>query len=151
MAGFARRPTSSPSASRRRRPPGASRRPSPPSPRFAEAVFADALLLASAPASRRLVDAAAWAASGSSNVFGALTRRVPIRSGRVEGSAASTPFSSFFGFGLDFFGFSTLSAMRLRVYGSRSGRGARPPSYRHKNDFRRAVLLPWVAFACSRD
>jgi hypothetical protein len=72
--------------------------------------------------------AAACAACGCSNVFGALARRPPIRSGRVEGSAARTPFSSFLGFGFDFFGFSTLSAMRLRVYGSRSGRGARPPS-----------------------
>ena len=44
-------------------------------------------------------------------------RRVPIRSGLVDGSAASTPFSSFFGFAF-FFGFSTLSAMALRVYGS---------------------------------
>jgi hypothetical protein len=67
--------------------------------------------------------------------FVAAARRVPIRSGRVDGSAASTPFSSFLGFALDFFGFSTLSAMPSRVYGSRTGRGARPPSYRHKIKF----------------
>ena len=55
-------------------------------------------------------------------------RRVPIGTGRVAGSAASTPLSSFLGFAFFFVGFSTLSAMALRVYGSRSGRGARPPS-----------------------
>jgi hypothetical protein len=67
-------------------------------------------------------------------------RRVPIRSGRVEGSAASTPFSSGLAFDFCFLGLSTLSAMAWRVYGSRSGRGARPPSIRHQITIRRAVL-----------
>ena len=84
-------------------------------------------------------DAAACPA-GSSKVFGALTRRVPIRSGRVDGSAASTPCSSFLGLAFDFLGLSTLSAIRLRVYGSRSGRGARPPSLQAQDNRRRAVL-----------
>ncbi len=64
--------------------------------------------------------AAACAAAGSSKVLGALTRRVPIRSARVEGSAASTPGSSCLSFAFDFLGLSTLSAMRLRVYVLRS-------------------------------
>jgi hypothetical protein len=64
--------------------------------------------------------------------FGAgAARRVPIRSGRVEGSAASTPFSSGLAFDFCFLGLSTLSAIASRVYGSLSGRGARPPSIRH--------------------
>jgi hypothetical protein len=82
---------------------------------------------------------------------GVPVRRVPMRSGRVDGSAASTPFSSFFGFAFAFFDFSALSAMPLRVYGSRSGRGARPPSFRHKSTIRRAVLLKWGAFAYLHD
>jgi hypothetical protein len=98
-----------------------------------------AVLFAPAP----LVDAAL--------ALDAPARRVPIRSGRVDGSAASTPFSSRAGFDLDFFGFSTLSAMPLRVYGSRSGRGARPPSFRHKNHFAAPSCMQWVALACSRD
>ena len=85
-------------------------------------------------------EAAGCAAAGASKVFGALTRRVPIRSGRVEGRAASTPCSSFLGFAFDFLGLSTLSAIRLRVYGSRSGRGARPPSIQAQDNRRRAVL-----------
>jgi hypothetical protein len=91
------------------------------------------------------------AAAGRSNVFGALARRVPIRSGRLDDSEARTPLSSFFGFAFAFFALSALSAIPLRVYGSRSGRGARPPSSRHKNTFRRAVLLQWAAHACSHD
>ena len=42
----------------------------------------------------------------------AAARREPIRSGRVDGSAASTPLSSFFAFAF-FFGLSTLSAMAV--------------------------------------
>jgi hypothetical protein len=55
-------------------------------------------------------------------------RREPMRSGRVVGSPASTPLSSFLAFGFCFLGLSTLSAIASRVYGSRSGRGERPPS-----------------------
>ncbi|HTE59347.1 MAG TPA: hypothetical protein VK631_03295 [Solirubrobacteraceae bacterium] len=82
--------------------------------------------------------------------FAAAARRVPIRSGLVDGSAASTPFSSFFGFAF-FFGFSTLSAMALRVYGSRSGRGARPPSTWHPDDSAAPSYTLWVTFVRSRD
>jgi hypothetical protein len=90
-------------------------------------------------------DAAAARGPGAS-----ASRRVPIRSGRVDGSAASTPFSSFLGFAF-FFGFSTLSAMALRVYGSRSGRGARPPSTWHPEHSAAPSYTLWVTFARSRD
>jgi hypothetical protein len=75
---------------------------------------------------------AARAAAVEAVDFGAgAARRLPIRSGRVAGSAASTPLSSCLAFDFCFLGLSTLSAIASRVYGSRSGRGARPPSIRH--------------------
>jgi hypothetical protein len=87
-------------------------------------------------------------------VFGAGAlepRRLPIRSGRVDGSAASTPFSSGFAFDFCFLGLSTLSAMASRVYGSRSGRGARPPSTWHPDHFAAPSYMKWVTFARLRD
>ena len=95
-------------------------------------------------------DGAVAAAAFGRGLALAAARRVPIRSGLVDGSAASTPLSSFLGFAF-FFGLSTLSAMALRVYGSRSGRGARPPSFRHPDDSAAPSYTLWVTFVRSRD
>jgi hypothetical protein len=87
-------------------------------------------------------------------VFGAgaeVPRRLPIRSGRVDGSAASTPLSPCFAFAFCFLGLSTLSAMASRVYGSRSGRGARPPSTWHPEHSAAPSYRLWVHFARLRD
>ena len=98
--------------------------------------------------------AAALDATVAVVVFGAggaaAPRRAPIRSRRRAGRAASTPASAFLAF-FCFFGLSALSAMPVRVYGSRSGRGERPLGIRHQHTFRRAVLLLWVAVVCPRD